>query len=445
MISDMNFVGQSVGIRIRASVKLTGVLALPVIIDLYCMPRLAFITDRFPPDIGGLATSSARISRIIAGQGIGVDVIAFSRHLPGGHVVNESKNSRSDCDDLTDLNLTSDQENYTVYRIGKYRNWDATMGATMGVLEWLHTQHRYNAIWGNYLVPSGFLASWFGALHGIPSTVSSRGNDIDRDIFPPGDFARILWTLERAHVVSSVSADIATKIGALTKRKDVIVLKNSVDISIFSPDILDSAGERTDSNNLRASLGIHPDELVLGFCGELREKKGLQFLLRALSQVRSQRPACMLLVGDVRIQNQPEIQLFSEEHSEDARRLIVTGHLSNQEQIAQHLRICDVYLQPSLFEGMPNALLEAMACGCLCIGSDAGGMLEVINHGVNGFVLPRAQLHNLGLAVIEAIDLEPSRISTIRKNARLAIEEKHSIEVERTAITKILSSLNIQT
>ncbi len=409
------------------------------------MPRLAFITDRFPPDIGGLATSSARISRIIAGHGIGVDVVAFTRHLPGGHVVNESTNSRSECDDLTELTFPSDNENYTVYRIGKYRTWDATMGATMGVLEWLHKQHKYDAIWGNYLVPSGFLASWFGALHGIPATVSSRGNDIDRDIFPPGDFARILWTLERAHVVSSVSADIATKIGALTKRKDVVVLKNSVDTTIFNPESLDSApSELASSIKLRASLGINPDELVLGFCGELREKKGLQFLLRALSQVRSQRPACLLLVGDVRIQNQPEIQLFAEEHAEDARRLIVTGHLSNPEQIAQHLRICDVYLQPSLFEGMPNALLEAMACGCLCIGSDAGGILEVINHGVNGFVMPRAQLHNLGLAVIEALDLEQGQINTIRTNARLAIEEKHSIEVERNAITQILSCLNIR-
>ncbi len=409
------------------------------------MSRLAFITDRFPPDIGGLATSSARISRLIAGHGVGVDVLVFTRHLPGGHLVNESNSAVADSRDLMDLDPKPITDNYAVYRIGKYRTWDATMGATMGVLEWLHLQHRYDAIWGNYLVPSGFLASWFGALHGIPATVSSRGNDIDRDIFPPGDFARILWTLERAQVVSSVSADIATKIGALTRRNDIVVLKNSVDTQIFSPVSFDSNLEKhSDSNQLRESLGIRKDELVMGFCGELREKKGLQFLLRALSQVRKQRPACLLLIGDVRAQNQPDIQLFAEEHTDDARRLMVTGHLSSPELIAQHLRICDVYLQPSLFEGMPNALLEAMSCGCLCIGSDAGGILEVIEHGDNGFILPRAQLHNLGIAVTEALGLESSRIETIRKNARLTIVSRHSIDEERRAITQILVSLNLQ-
>ena len=62
-------------------------------------------------------------------------------------------------------------------------------------------------------------------------------------------------------------------------------------------------------------------------------------------------------------------------------RVIVTGHLDLPEQVAEHLSLCDVYLQPSLWEGMPNALMEAMASGCGCIGSDAGGIPEVIEHG----------------------------------------------------------------
>ena len=72
-----------------------------------------------------------------------------------------------------------------------------------------------------------------------------------------------------------------------------------------------------------------------------------------------------------------------------------------------HLQACDVYLQPSLWDGMPNALLEAMAAGCGCIASDAGGIPEIITPGVDGIIVPRWQLHRLGEAVLEWLQADP--------------------------------------
>jgi len=107
---------------------------------------------------------------------------------------------------------------------------------------------------------------------------------------------------------------------------------------------------------------------VLGFAGELREKKGQDFLLKALTKVRENRSACLLVIGEVRTTQEAAIQLYAGQYPEDYKRLIVTGHLDEPEKVALHLQLCDIFLQPSVWEGMPNALLEAMACGCYFVG-----------------------------------------------------------------------------
>ena len=172
------------------------------------MPRLLFITERFPPDIGGLAASSLRIASALARLSIDVDVLAWSRHVPAGRFVEQT---------LAE-NLPA---NLKVYRQGLYRQWDMTMQSTMSVLEWFNQQHKYDVVWGHYLQAASFLAVWFAELHGIKSTVSARGNDIDSDIFPGGDLSRLLWTLNRAGSVTAVSADIAKKIKVLSGKPNV--------------------------------------------------------------------------------------------------------------------------------------------------------------------------------------------------------------------------------
>ncbi|MBW4641902.1 MAG: glycosyltransferase family 4 protein [Goleter apudmare HA4340-LM2] len=381
------------------------------------MKRLLVITERFTPDLGGLATSATRLVGTLSQLGVEVDVVTWSRYLQPGEVLPPER-----------------EDNYRVYRIGLYRHWDMTMPHTLNVLDWLHSACGYDAVWGHYLFPSGFLAAWFAGLKGIASTVSARGNDIDREMFPPGDFARLQWTLQNAQVITAVSADMSRKIQLLSGRDDVVVLKNTVDAEVFTPQT--QPGDVT-----RESLGISPDEVVLGFCGELREKKGQQFLLNALTTVRQQRPACLLIIGEVRTSQESVLQLYKTQQPEDAQRVVITGHLNNPQAVASYLRLCDVYLQPSLWEGMPNALLEAMACGCCCIASDAGGIPEVMTHGENGFILPRSHLHKLGEAVLEFLAFLPAEKDKIKQAARDRILLEYSLEQEKLQLQTLINSL----
>ncbi|MBD2353855.1 glycosyltransferase family 4 protein [Tolypothrix sp. FACHB-123] len=382
------------------------------------MTRLLFITERFAPDLGGLARSATRLVGTLSQLGVEVDVVTWSRYLQPGEV----------------LPPETKEANIRVYRIGLYRHWDMTMPHTLNVLEWLHSASGYDAIWGHYLFPSGFLATWFAALVGLPSTVSARGNDIDREMFPPGDFARLQWTLQHTKVITAVSADMSRKIQLLGGRGDVLVLKNAVDTEIFSPP-----AKKVEIS--REELGIAADEVVLGFCGELRDKKGQQFLLNALTTVRQVRPACLLIIGEVRPSQESVLQLYKTHQPENAQRIIITGHLPNPEAVAEYLRLCDVYLQPSLWEGMPNALLEAMACGCGCIASDAGGIPEVITHGKDGFLLPRSQLHKLGEAVLEYLTLTDEEKNKISQAARDRILTEYSLAQEKLQLQTLIARL----
>lgn len=378
------------------------------------MKRLLFFTDQFPPSIGGVAASAQRIVAALCGLGIAVDVVAWTRALQPGVVERTGENPR-------------------IFRAGRYRQWDSTFPHSLNLCDWLYSTQAYDAIWGHYLAPAGFFAAWIGKLKGTPSAVSIRGNDLDRDIFPPGDFARLRWTLENATVVTAVTAELARKVIALTGRNDVVHLPNAVDHESFHPE--------PRSLELKRELGIADDELVLGFSGELREKKGLRPILDALRAVREQRPACLLIIGDVRPSEMPKVFEFTGTEPLRDHRILITGKMEGAPAVNRHLQLCDVYLQPSLWDGMPNALLEAMAAGCACIASDAGGICEIITSGVDGIVVPRWQLHRLADATLEWANVHETDKRRIREAGRRRVVEHFNFEQECARLKQVVSML----
>ncbi len=182
--------------------------------------RLLLITERFPPDLGGVARSAQRTARALGTLGVEVHVLAWTRSLPAGIL----DTSRGDAAFAP-----------TVHRLGLFSQLDMSLQHTMNVLEWLQDTYRFGAFWGHYLYPAGFLAVMAARTLEIPSVVAARGNDVDRLMFPPGDFARLTWTLQHAGLVTVVSHDLARKVRLLVERDDGIeVIANVVDPETFS-------------------------------------------------------------------------------------------------------------------------------------------------------------------------------------------------------------------
>jgi glycosyltransferase involved in cell wall biosynthesis len=121
--------------------------------------------------------------------------------------------------------------------------------------------------------------------------------------------------------------------------------------------------------------------------------------------------------------------------------IAITGQLPEPAMVNAHLQLCDVYLQPSLWDGMPNALLEAMAAGCGSIASDAGGIPEIITPGVDGIILPRWQLHRLGEATLEWLAAGPEYQQRLRQAARRRMLTEFRPEAERLALQTLLDRL----
>jgi L-malate glycosyltransferase len=106
-----------------------------------------------------------------------------------------------------------------------------------------------------------------------------------------------------------------------------------------------------------------------------------------------------------------------------------------------HLHLCDIYLQPSLWDGMPNALLEALAAGCLSIGSDAGGIPEIITDRLSGVIVPRWQLHRLGEVVLDWLARNDDERMRMRQAARERVLRDFDFDQERRQLQQILGRL----
>ncbi len=103
-----------------------------------------------------------------------------------------------------------------------------------------------------------------------------------------------------------------------------------------------------------------------------------------------------------------------------------------QDRLLEYYRKTQVYCQPSLSEGLPNTLCEAMSCGCIPVGSDAGGIPEAI--GETGEVVPFGDTEKLTAAIRRAIQANPERGMAARKR----IEDKFSIAERQKRLSECI-------
>lgn len=135
--------------------------------------RVLMLVERFPPDLGGLARSGARTAAALARLGVEVDVVAWTKTCPPGAL-----------ESIDAGEVAPAARGVRLHRVGLYAHLDFSLQHTLNVLEWLHGTRRFDAVWGHYLFPAGFVAVLFAAQAGLPAAVSARGNDVDRLTFP---------------------------------------------------------------------------------------------------------------------------------------------------------------------------------------------------------------------------------------------------------------------
>jgi glycogen synthase len=271
-------------------------------------------------------------------------------------------------------------------------------------------------------------AAWLGQL---PSTVLVRGNDLDRDWFTPQRGGYVREAFARASSIGAVTLEKVERLRALYPDKRIAWTPNSVDPSIWR--LLPADQRRRDElRSLLLGNGLTEGVRVFGLFGELKAKKRIPFWLEAVRDAGLMDRVRLLVVGTL----DAETAAILDDPAIAPRSVRLP--FCAPEQLAGYYAAADFVVIPSMFEGMPNVLLEAMACGCVPLVSDAGAMREVILDGDNGFVFASEDREAAGVATRRALDLDAVALQQMSARAKEFVEVEFSPDRELDALCELI-------
>jgi len=212
-------------------------------------------------------------------------------------------------------------------------------------------------------------------------------------------------------VVSHGLVDFLGRAEGLPRHKTVVI-GNGVD-----PAIAAAAPARLEA---RRVLGVPDDVALLGTVGRLAEQKGQRWLIRALPEIRRAVPGARLMIaGD------GPLRAALEDEAARAGVGEAVLFLGHRRDVATVLAAIDLFVLPSLWEGLPLALLEAMAMARPVIAARAVGIEETIGDGVEGLLVPQRDAAALAAASIRVLT-DPVLGSRLGAAGRRRVVERHA-------------------
>jgi glycosyltransferase involved in cell wall biosynthesis len=179
------------------------------------------------------------------------------------------------------------------------------------------------------------------------------------------------------------------------------LLYNPIDVDQFRGDAPSKRRE------LKQELGLPEESIILLNVARVSPQKGVLYAIRALPAVRENFPAAHLVSVGATVDQEWLARLREEAASFGVEDCV--HFLGTRRDIPELMRGCDLFVFPSLYEGLGISLIEAMACGSACIASQTGPIPEVIRHGVDGWLIPPADTEALASAVCSLLANEGAR------------------------------------
>jgi glycosyltransferase involved in cell wall biosynthesis len=298
------------------------------------------------------------------------------------------------------LNLPAD---LTYGRVAQSRvSWLGRFARVAVMANYLEAQHRaimaeareerVDVIHAHWAIPTGPAAVMAARKLGIPSIITMHGGDVYVNPeqgydFPTRWYVRpaLRWTLRHAGALTAITEDCrqhALRAGAPDDH--IRLVFNGTDLRRFSPA---ENGNRGDPR-----FGPH----MIFACRQLFPRKGIRFLLEAAAQLKPKFPELkVVLAGDGF--ERPELAHLAAELGIGAD-VTFLGWVPNAD-LPPYYRAAAVSVIPSLEEGFGIPAAEAMGCEVAVVASDAGGLPEVVEHGVTGLVVPRGDSAALAQAI----------------------------------------------
>jgi len=342
--------------------------------------NVLIINYEFPPIGGGGGIATSYIARELAQQGHAVNVLT------------------SHFRELRWREIRDDVEIFRVPVLRKRRDYCSVIEmasfilSSLPMLFYLILTRKYDLIHIFFGVPSGPLGYIAKKLFGIPYLIRMGGGDVPG--FRPFQYKHLYKILKPAFNILWRNADflVANSDGLRDMAAKafpnlpVQVIPNGVDLDAFT------------NGHARCPA----QEVRILFVSRLIRRKGLQFLIDAIPQIIQavNCPFVIKVVGDG-----PDKDDFVAQAEElgVSRYLRFVGYVDHG-KLPEYYLDADIFTLPSLAEGMPNVVLEAIGSGLPIVATRVAGSEELVHHGENGFLVEPRDVNALAQALISLIN-----------------------------------------
>lgn len=290
-------------------------------------------------------------------------------------------------------NIYYHQVEVNQYSVFQYPPYDIALASKMAEVA---NREKLDLLHVHYAIPHAVCAILAKQMshRDIKIVTTLHGTDITVLGYDPSLTDAIKFGIEKSDVVTAVSKALVDQTYELINPdKQIETVYNFIDDRIY---------KKSDARALKSEFEIKEDEKVIIHVSNFRPVKRVQDVVKSFAKIASVMPSKLLLVGDG-----PEMtiicKLVREFGLED--QVIFLG---KQESLEELYSISDLMLLLSEKESFGLVALEAMACGVPCVGTNVGGVPEVINHGMNGFICEVGDIDdisNKSLAILVDQDL----------------------------------------
>lgn len=268
------------------------------------------------------------------------------------------------------------------------------------------SKKEFDVIHSHFLRLHGFIGSALKARFGKPLVVTTYGGDAYslpfKDSFNKNLAVSIIKNANHLIAVSKPIAQILYDLGAAEGR--VSVIPSGFNSGLFAPRARDEA---------RARLGLPAGKATLLTVANFVPQKGLSYLLESLHELtRLRKDLILVLVGGGELEG----SLRRKAAELDLSGQVTFAGRRPHEEIATWINACDLLVLPSVAEGSPTIIPEAMACGKPVIATEVGGVPDLIRDGEEGYLVPPREVIGLTEAIARALDQEWN-VQKIRSHA----------------------------
>lgn len=232
----------------------------------------------------------------------------------------------------------------------------------------LHRANRYDLIYSSWLYPDGWAAGVIAESLNLPFFVKVHGSDVN-GLVPGSRVTELsLQAARRARKVFCVSGALQEKLHKLgVSPEKTEVVYNGFEASIFKP---------MEHHAARGSLGIDRSGPCILYVGNLKQAKGLSELALAFSELcrrKDHTDLWMAVVGEGEYDRQLRSML---QQNGVVHRVVFVGS-QPRNKVSLWMNAADLLCLPSYMEGVPNVVLESLACGTVVVASAVGGVPEL--------------------------------------------------------------------